>query len=134
MAKASFTEDQAVASAATELAQELVEVYAMSLWVAEDEGLTTAGYQYLAGKCDGMREALETLIGGPYRLPRFNTIINGNKLVAINILGEGLYRSFVGGTLSYYILKTDSNVLSPATNNVVDRAWVWLDPFKQDTY
>ena len=128
-----FTEHQAVAEAATmavEMMYEYIAEYLYRTMIRTGDDYNEVAYE--EGRYIGALGVVNMLMGKADYVPHIpQTYVNGATLVAINIVGDGLYRTYSGGTINHYTLRPGDKALTPAAESVLKRAWIWLDPVRR---
>ena len=80
------------------------------------------------GILEGFKETISYLEGRKFKPVDPPVVMNQNRLVAVNVLGEALYRGFIAGKPAYYILRPGQKAMSFETVDLNDRGWHFLDP------
>ena len=89
-----------IADAATERIEEGYRAVAARLWAEQHDNEL---WEYHAnGRLVAISKAITLLVGKPHKFVVPPPFYNGMMCVAVNLLGEGLYRIYQGGTTIYY--------------------------------
>ena len=128
MGRTKMTENQLVASAATQVMDQMYSAYANYLWSLREYGQVEQTRE-ARGYYLGMQYALSILLGAKHNLVDYSIYMNGSTLIAINIFDRALYRSYTDGVACYYTLNPKDKVLEPVSADILNRDWIMLDPF-----
>ena len=112
-----------LADAATELIEEGYWSVAARLWAEQHEN-EYAIFE-AKGRIHGIVTAIQILTGKPFLIKSPPPFHNGMTCVAVNLLGEGLYRIYQGSNVIYYRW---NNGVAREEVNLDNRGWLWCDP------
>jgi hypothetical protein len=94
------------------------------------ENIKSSDTSFAYGQLEGIRMSIERLERKKFKFPNPSVRMNGHRLIAINSINRtALYRGFIAGEPTYYVLKPGAKALEIVADPRLDSvSWCFLNP------